>query len=681
MTVSTIINRLDYTGDGVSISFSFPYRFIATADIKVAINGVSLISGFTVTGVPIYTGGGGFSGATVLITPAPAVSAIVTLYNQPDLLQATALRANDPLPSTAIEAMVDKVTLGLQYIYSKLTRTLAFPDTDPASAIGALPIYSARAGKYLGFDGAGNPVAISGASTGTDLSTYVSTTTGTTTSRSMASRFGDLVSVKDFGAKGDNSTNDTGPLILAIASGLPLYWPAGTYLITGQLSTSTQQKPCWIGEGEFNTIIKYVGGPTNIDIITVGDGTTPINNVEMHGFTIQSSINMTAGYALRLRKIYESKITVSVQGRSGQTALGNNFYNGIYFNLADGVRFYGQTVVAKNDAVSVNGGLGGTGYKSDLYIYDCRIQGATVGIRVGGAFGGLYLINPSLTTNVNHILFDQTLTAETNREIFMTQVISDVTTGGGSGIKFAGADTSLILMDGCWCSSSSGIGVEVTAAFAGKIKMTGCRVFNNVGDGVRVSTSTGEVDIVGGGIHNNGAWGINPAIASHRVAYASVYMAGNTSGNINPANAPGATVTLYGNFASQVNLELIDLYNSGSQIQITNTGANGAGIKFTGNGGTTPNKSIRVNGGVMQWLNSAFSTVIFTLGDTGQVTMKDKLFPATDGIATQNVCGLYANTGAPNNANGANGDIYFRADGGAGTTIYQKRAGAWVGFV
>ena len=38
-------------------------------------------------------------------------------------------------------------------------------------------------------------------------------------------------------------------------------------------------------------------------------------------------------------------------------------------------------------------------------------------------------------------------------------------------------------------------------------------------------------------------------------------------------------------------------------------------------------------------------------------------------------------TGAPSNGDGSNGDFYFRNDGGAGTTIYHKRAGAWVGVV
>jgi hypothetical protein len=55
-----------------------------------------------------------------------------------------------------------------------------------------------------------------------------------------------------------------------------------------------------------------------------------------------------------------------------------------------------------------------------------------------------------------------------------------------------------------------------------------------------------------------------------------------------------------------------------------------------------------------------------------------KWFPPTPPKATQSVCAISAGTGAPNNADGANGDIYFNAAGGALTTIYQRRAGAWV---
>jgi hypothetical protein len=43
--------------------------------------------------------------------------------------------------------------------------------------------------------------------------------------------------------------------------------------------------------------------------------------------------------------------------------------------------------------------------------------------------------------------------------------------------------------------------------------------------------------------------------------------------------------------------------------------------------------------------------------------------------------GWWAGTGAPSNGTGSDGDLYARKDGGTGTTIYQRRSGAWVGIV
>lgn len=58
-----------------------------------------------------------------------------------------------------------------------------------------------------------------------------------------------------------------------------------------------------------------------------------------------------------------------------------------------------------------------------------------------------------------------------------------------------------------------------------------------------------------------------------------------------------------------------------------------------------------------------------------------KWYPPTPPKTTQSNCAFSAGTGAPNNADGANGDIYVNAAGAVLTTIYQKRAGAWVGIV
>jgi hypothetical protein len=52
------------------------------------------------------------------------------------------------------------------------------------------------------------------------------------TARTVDSRLKDVVSVKDFGAVGDGTTNDTAAITAAIAAHANVYFPAGTYAVT-----------------------------------------------------------------------------------------------------------------------------------------------------------------------------------------------------------------------------------------------------------------------------------------------------------------------------------------------------------------------------------------------------------------------------------------------------------------
>lgn len=56
-------------------------------------------------------------------------------------------------------------------------------------------------------------------------------------------------------------------------------------------------------------------------------------------------------------------------------------------------------------------------------------------------------------------------------------------------------------------------------------------------------------------------------------------------------------------------------------------------------------------------------------------------FPLTPSGTTQTSVKITAGVGAPNNSEGSNGWVYFRSDGGAGTTVYHKRSGTWVGIL
>lgn len=67
---------------------------------------------------------------------------------------------------------------------------------------------------------------------GTDISgKFSDAASGGETLRTLTSRFGDIVNVKDFGAVGDGVTNDCNAILTAATLGKPLFFPEGTYKI------------------------------------------------------------------------------------------------------------------------------------------------------------------------------------------------------------------------------------------------------------------------------------------------------------------------------------------------------------------------------------------------------------------------------------------------------------------
>jgi len=118
----------------------------------------------------------------------------------------------------------------------------------PAEVV--LPDRDIRAGKALGFDGDGNPVAVSleGSMAAPD---FTPAGTGAAT-RSSHDKFSDMVSVKDFGAVGDGVHNDTVCIQNALAAHNAVFVPRGTYRITATITLTARQS--LIGAGQCSVI-------------------------------------------------------------------------------------------------------------------------------------------------------------------------------------------------------------------------------------------------------------------------------------------------------------------------------------------------------------------------------------------------------------------------------------------
>jgi len=83
---------------------------------------------------------------------------------------------------------------------------------------------------------------------------YTAPFTGAVT-RTSTSKWSDLVSVKDFGAVGDGTTDDTAAIQAAINTGKRIYLPTGTYYITNALTLTTPGQT-FSGDGKDRSTLK-----------------------------------------------------------------------------------------------------------------------------------------------------------------------------------------------------------------------------------------------------------------------------------------------------------------------------------------------------------------------------------------------------------------------------------------
>lgn len=175
MTISSTDNRKEYTGNAATVAFSFPYYFLAAADLKVYQAGTlkTMTTHYTVSGA------GDPAGGTVTFITAPGNGQSVVIVRDPALTQSIDYTANDPFPAETHEAGLDRLTMIAQRLEDKLGQALLLPDYEQFT--GVLPAAAQRINKYLVFDDNGNPTA-----SDTDIETLVDNATASAAAASSS---------------------------------------------------------------------------------------------------------------------------------------------------------------------------------------------------------------------------------------------------------------------------------------------------------------------------------------------------------------------------------------------------------------------------------------------------------------------------------------------------------------
>lgn len=253
-----------YVANGVQSAFTYPFPIFASEDMAVYLDGAKASSGYTVAGA------GETAGGTVTFDAAPSYGVIITLARELPIERVTDFLEGGDFSARSINNELDYLIAALQQVNRENDVMLRYGDHETPGEV-VLPDLSVRAGKALGFDGNGDPVAVSleGSMAAPDF-TPVGTGAATRTSHD---KFSDLISVKDFGAVGDGLTDDTNAIINALSAADSVFLPEGDYLVSSTITLAARQS--LIGAGQ-TSVLKGLDNSFNIleitaDYVTVSD--------------------------------------------------------------------------------------------------------------------------------------------------------------------------------------------------------------------------------------------------------------------------------------------------------------------------------------------------------------------------------------------------------------------------
>jgi len=157
MTISTLIIKNSYAGNGSVTVFPYNFSVSSNADIEVIVRstlGVETIkslaaSDYTVSGVGVSSGG------NVTMSTAPATGETIFVRRKTVKTQPVDLVENDPFSAETVEGALDKTISIVQELQEEVDRSIKLSRTNTITSSEFTTDATARAGKVLAFDASG----------------------------------------------------------------------------------------------------------------------------------------------------------------------------------------------------------------------------------------------------------------------------------------------------------------------------------------------------------------------------------------------------------------------------------------------------------------------------------------------------------------------------------------------
>lgn len=220
MTLESAANRNRYAGNGATRDFAFTFKAWKKDQVKVYVGDGYADTDVTSSCSVELTESGG----TVSFPNAPAAGTVIVIKRQMPYLQEDDYRNGSRFDAEEIEDRFDMDCAERQDLRGDIARTVKMPET---SSLSSEQFVEAIMSAAKEMQEAGD---VAGAS--------LVQASGAPEFRSISSRFGDFVNVRDFGAAGDGVTDDTAAFAAAAAAGKTVYVPQGSYSVSGSVSGS-----------------------------------------------------------------------------------------------------------------------------------------------------------------------------------------------------------------------------------------------------------------------------------------------------------------------------------------------------------------------------------------------------------------------------------------------------------
>lgn len=386
MTIAAVVPAIKFAGSsgaGTSGPFSLvksgtPINFSSNSHIKVyRYDTTSDTAPVLLVENTDYTlTGGPDAGSLTLTSPqTPLLTAErLLVYREQPTTQALNLTNGSNFSGPALEARFDRVVEMVQELGEKVGRAVkattfgvdAIPDFNLAAALGkiayltgteanpvwaygtfeatdvsavadALDEIAIVAADLTGADTIGAVAAIAAeietiadALNGSGLAGALPViATGSVTERTLADRFAEHINVKDHGATGDGTTDDTTAIQAAITAANAtthkrLYFPAGTYKYTAQLLW--HDGAVWFGDGPEKSVLKLdstagnivairtnttsnVANAKAVTSVTSSSTTATVTTTAAHGYTTGDLVNIVGATQIEYTGSFEITVT------------------------------------------------------------------------------------------------------------------------------------------------------------------------------------------------------------------------------------------------------------------------------------------------------------------------------------------------------------------------------------